>query len=102
MNGELAVVCNGLDDKDPCVSAPKAPADCAGEANVIAWIDVVFCQQLGPDGITSHALAPDHGRVEIRFEQTRACPPDVEITVAACFEHKEYSYEKTDEHHGQG
>src|SRR5215470_19994133 len=102
MDGELAVVRNGLDDEDPCVSAPKAPTDRAGEANVIARINVVFRQQLRPAGITSHAFASDHGRIEIRFEQTRARPPDVEITVAACFEQKEHANQKTDEHHWQG
>src|SRR6516164_11283163 len=68
MDGELAVVCNGLDDEDPCVSTPKPPTDRAGEANVIARINVVLRQQLRPTGITSHAFAPDHGCVEIRFE----------------------------------
>src|SRR5262249_9939171 len=102
MNSELAVVCNGSDDKDPCVSAPKAPADRAGEADVIARIHVVFRQQLGPAGITSHAFAPDHRPVEICFEQPRPPPPDVEITIAARFEQKEHADHKTDEYHGQG
>src|ERR1700746_1150558 len=102
MDSELTVVCNGLDDKDPCVSAPKAPANRAGEANMIAWIHVVFRQQLGPAGITSHAFTPDHRGVKICFEQSRARPPDVEITIAACFEQKEHADQKTDEHHGQG
>src|SRR5262245_38291265 len=88
--------------EDPCISAAKAPADRAGEANVIARINVVFCQQLRPAGITSHAFASDHGRKEIRFKQPRARPPNVEITVAACFEQKELTDQKTDEHHGQG
>src|SRR6516164_1350505 len=98
MNCELAVVCNGLDDKDPRVSAPKAPADRAGEADGIARSRVVFRQQLGPAGITSHAFAPYHRRLEICFEQPRAPPPDLEITIAACFEHKKYADQKTDDH----
>src|SRR6478609_10218546 len=89
MDGQLTVVCNGLDDEDPNVSAPEAPADRAGQADMIAWIDVILRQQLGPARVKPHALAPDHGRIEIRFEQARAGSPDVEITVAARFEQKE-------------
>src|SRR5262249_21921121 len=101
MNSELAVIRNGLDNEDPCVSAPKAPTDRAREANVIARVDVVLSQQLGPACIKPHAFAPNHRCVEVGFEQTRACPPNVEIKVAACFEQKKHANEKTDQYHWQ-
>src|SRR5262249_52711769 len=102
VDSELAVVRNGLNNENPGVSAAKAPADRAGEAYVIARVDVVFRQQLGPARIEPHAFAPNHGRVEVGFEQARACAPDVEIAVAAGFEQKKDGDEETDEHHRQG
>src|SRR5262249_33410140 len=102
MNSKLTIVRNSLDHEDPCISAAKAPADRAGEANVIARINVVFCQQLRPTGITSHAFASDHGRIEIRFKQPRARPPNVEITVAACFEQKEHTDQRPTSTMGRG
>src|SRR5262245_18535931 len=100
MDGELAVVSNGLDVEDPRVSAPKAPTDRTGEADVIARIDVVVRYPLSPARIKPHPFALDHGRVKVGFEQTCACPPDVEITVPARFEQKEDADEKTYQYHG--
>src|SRR5512136_3104384 len=100
MDSELAIVSNGLDDKNPSIGAAKAAADRAGKADVIARIDIVLRQQLGPAGITPHAFAPDQGRKEVSFEQTRACSPDVEIPISAGFEQKEDANKEADQHHG--
>src|SRR3974377_1278885 len=102
MDGEFAVVRNGLNDENPSVSAPKAPTDRAGKANVITRVDVVLRQQRGPARINPHDIAPDHRCVEVGFEQTRAGAPDVKITIAPRLEQKEYADKKTDEHNWEG
>src|SRR3974390_3583214 len=99
MDGEFAVVRNGLDDENPRISAPKAGADRAGKANVITRVDVVLRQQIGPARIKPHAIAGDHRCEEVGFEQTRAGAPDVKITIAPRLEQKEDADKKTDEHH---
>src|SRR3974390_1787575 len=102
MDGEFAVIRNGLDDENPSVSTPKAPADRADKANVITRIDVVLRQQIGPAQINPHAIVRDHRCVEVGFEQTRAGAPDVKITIAPRLEQKEDADKKTDEHLWQG
>src|SRR5215470_1482517 len=64
MDRELAVIRDRLDHEDPSVSAAQAPADRAGEADVVARRHVVLRQQLGPARIEPHAFAPEHGCVE--------------------------------------
>ena len=71
MDGELAVICNGLDNEDPGVCAAKPAADRAGEADVVARIAIVIRKQLGPVRIQSNAFALDHGRVEVSRASAR-------------------------------
>src|SRR5262245_41404056 len=99
VDGELAVVRNGLDHKDPGVCAAKPATDRAGEADMVARIAIVLRQQLGPARTQMNAFTPNHGRVEISLEYTRACPPDVEIPVASRLEQKEHTDNQTNEHH---
>src|SRR5262249_17038759 len=100
MDRELAIVSNGLDDKNPSVCAAKAAADGADKADVIARRDIILRQQLGPTRITLHAFPRDHRGEEVCFEQARACSPDVEIPISAGFEHEEHANKETDQHHG--
>ena len=48
VNGELAVVRNRLDHKDPDACAAKPATNRADEANVVAGIAIILRQQLGP------------------------------------------------------
>src|SRR5262249_29710522 len=78
MNGELAVIGNCLNDKDPAIGTAEPPADRTGETDMVARFAIVLREQRRPAGFEADALAADHGREEICFEQAAARPPDVE------------------------
>src|SRR5262249_57591740 len=82
VDDELAVVRNGLDHKDPGVCAAKPATDRAGEADMVARLAIVLRQQAGPGCTQPNALTPNHGRIKISLEQTRAGPQDLEIPLA--------------------
>ena len=73
VDGELAVVRNGLDHEDPGVCAPKPTTDRASKADVVARIAIILRQQLRPIGAQPHAFPSDHRRVEVGLQQTCAC-----------------------------
>jgi hypothetical protein len=102
VDGELAVVRNGLDHEDPGICAPKPTTDRSSKADVVARIAIILRQQLRPIGAQPHAFPSDHRRVEVGLQQTCACPPDVEIPVTAGFQKKKHADDEADEHHGQG
>src|SRR5215475_15892127 len=68
VDGELAVVRNGLDHKDPSVCAAKPATDRAGEADMVARLAIVLRQQLGPARTQPNAFTPKHGRVKISLK----------------------------------
>src|SRR5215475_6886772 len=68
VDGELAVVRNGLDHKDPGVCPAKPATDRAGEADMVARIAIVLRQQLGPVRTQLNAFTLKHRRVEISLE----------------------------------
>src|SRR5262249_56647545 len=98
VDGELAVVRSGLDGEDPGVCAAKPSTDRAGKADVVPRIAIVLREQLGPARNQPYAFASNHGRVEVGLKQTRSCPPDVEISVAAGPVQKEEGNAETERH----
>src|SRR5262249_25633639 len=102
VDGELAVVRSGLDGEDPGVCAAKPSTNRAGKADVVPRIAIVLREQLGPARNQPYAFASNHGRVEVGLKQTRSCPPDVEISVAAGVRKKEETTERNDGDHREG
>src|SRR5215468_3108482 len=68
VDGELAIVRNGLDHKDPSVGAAKPATNRAGEADMVARLAIVLRQQLGPARTQPNAFTPNHGRVKISLK----------------------------------
>jgi len=96
MDCELAVVRNSLDHENPSIGAAKSSANRARIADVVARIAIVIGQQLGLARTQRHAFTLDHRRVEVCLEQTRACAPDVEISIATGLKQQEDGDQETD------